>query len=122
MKLLIDNALSPVVAEVMNYAGHDAIHLRGLDMQSAPDVDVFALAERQDRIIISADTDFGALLALRRAPRPSFILFRKTTGVRPRVIADQLKWLLAEYRDDIEAGCILTVTNEHIRVRSLPIH
>ena len=37
MKLLIDNALSPIIAARMREAGHDAIHLRDLGLQSATD-------------------------------------------------------------------------------------
>jgi len=121
MRLLIDNALSPQIASLLREKGYDAIHVRDIDLQAAPDEDVFAEAERDDRVIVSADTDFGALLALRESVSPSFILFRKTTGVRPSVIASQLLDLLSRYRQEIDAGCILTVTNDLIRIRQLPI-
>jgi predicted nuclease of predicted toxin-antitoxin system len=121
MKLLIDNALSPQMALTLRENGYDAIHVRDIDLHAVPDELVFAEAERSERVILSADTDFGALLALRESTSPSFILFRKTTGVRPSVIASQLLDLLPRYQQEIESGCILTVTNDLVRIRKLPI-
>ena len=121
MKLLIDNALSPAVVLPLQQAGHDVIHVRDLDKQSAPDDEILQIAAEQHRTIVSADTDFGALLAIRQKPRPSFVLFRKTTGVRPSVLVEQLIGIVADYADDLRSGCVLTVTNERIRIRRLPI-
>jgi predicted nuclease of predicted toxin-antitoxin system len=81
MKWLIDNALSPAVAEGLRHAGHDAIHVRDFGLATAEDAEIFDHAAQQDRVIVSADTDFGTLLALRSKAKPSIVLFR---GATPR--------------------------------------
>ena len=121
MRFLVDNALSPIIAVALSDAGHDAVHLRERGLQAEPDTTVFELAEREDRVIVSADTDFGALLAARDRPRPSFVLFRRTSGLRPSGIASQLLEIAKRYESRLKTGCIVTVRDDRIRVRRLPI-
>ncbi len=52
MRFLIDNVLSPVVAEGLRQAGYDTVHVRDYRMQSAPDTEIFERAFIEDRIIV----------------------------------------------------------------------
>jgi len=62
MSFLIDNVLSPVVAQALNDGGHDATHVRDYGLQIARDEEDFSRAVEENRVIVSADADFGTLL------------------------------------------------------------
>lgn len=121
MRFLVDNALSPALVALLTEAGHDAVHVRALNLQHAQDIEIFERAAADDRVVVSADTDFGTLLATRSARKPSVIQFRGPGSRRPEALARTLLSNLPQLSEALENGSIVTVEPSRIRVRPLPI-
>lgn len=121
MRFLIDNALSPEVARLLRDAGHDAVHVRDYGLQAAEDPVILERAWIEERVVVSADSDFAMLLALSRRSKPSFMLFREADIIRAQDYASRILESLSLLESELDAGCVVTFRRGRIRVRSLPI-
>lgn len=77
-------------------------------------------ARDEGRVLVSADTDFGELLAKQGLALPSLVLFRQGNR-RPEHQAMTLLGNLEEVAEDLGAGAIVVFTNDNIRIRRLPV-
>lgn len=121
MKLLVDENLSLRVAEQLGRVGHDVVHVTNVDLAGAADPDVLAWAVGHDRIIVTADTDFGALLAIRGDDAPSVVLLRSSDHLSPSEQARLLIMALDHVENELARGGVASVSPSRIRLRQLPI-
>jgi predicted nuclease of predicted toxin-antitoxin system len=121
VKLLLDANLSPKIARLLQEAKHDAIHVSEVGLLSAPDPEIMEAAAQEGRILLTADADFGALLALGSRATPSVVLLRSADHLRPAEQAELLIANLPSISDDLEKGAIASLTRDRLRVRELPI-
>lgn len=97
------------------------MHVRELGMQAAADEEIFDHAAEDSRIVISADTDVGTLLAIRKQAAPSVILFRHGRQHRPADQAALSNANLPQHADALEGGSIVVIAPDRIRIRALPL-
>lgn len=109
------------MAALLRERGHDAVHTLELGLERAEDDELLLFAATEGRVIVSGDTDFGALLALLNHRSPSVILFRSrntlTAEDQSAIILDNLDDLEA----DLDAGAVVVVSDTRLRVRLLPL-
>jgi predicted nuclease of predicted toxin-antitoxin system len=120
VRFLIDECLPVRSSQFLHAYGHDALHIADLGLLGAPDDQIMQAAAADNRVLLSADTDFGELLAVGEHLAPSFVLLRGLAGApdhRLRLLADNLD----QVEDDLLAGAIVVVTEERIRIRRLPV-
>jgi len=98
MKWLIDEMFPPAVADELRDRGHDAVAVLERDMQGAPDADVFELAVKEQRVVVTENfADFAALVEQHQTdnkPSTPVVFVRKSSlppgGALPSHLADHL--------------------------------
>jgi predicted nuclease of predicted toxin-antitoxin system len=86
-KLLLDENLSPAIALTLAREGFDVVHVRDRGLLRATDVDVFARALQEDRILVTSDVDDFAKLARTAIVHAGLVFFEDGGLLR----ADQLR-------------------------------
>lgn len=121
MRFLLDEGVSPLVRDPLVAAGHDVEHVRDVGLTSAPDPVVLAATVDDNRVLVTLDTDFGALIAHAGSRLPSVVLFRGAVNRRPSGQAALLVANLHQFAEDLESGAIVVIGDDRVRVRRLPI-
>jgi predicted nuclease of predicted toxin-antitoxin system len=96
------------------------VHVRDYALQAASDDEIFDRAAAQGRIVVSADTDFGTVLARRRSDGPSVILFRGGTQRRPDEQVGLLRANLPVLADALATGSVAVIERWLVRFEGSP--
>jgi predicted nuclease of predicted toxin-antitoxin system len=83
VRFLIDNSVSWRIARDLRPLDHDAVHIADLGLANADDGAVYEQAVREQRVLITQDSDFDPIHAA-AAARTGVLLLRLASGV-PRL-------------------------------------
>ena len=89
-------------------------------MQRAEDRLVAEKARADNRILLTFDLDFGAILALGVVDRPSAVIFR-LADEKADSVNRRLEAVLSEQAEALESGALILVEDARYRIRRLPI-
>lgn len=120
MRFLADAGISPKTVEFLTQLRHDAVHVRTLGLQRAPDIVLVDRARGDGSVIMTFDLDFGDILALGVLDKPSVIIFR-LNDERADSVNQRLSVVLDERLSDLQLGSLILVEDARYRVRKLPI-
>lgn len=120
MKFLIDMNLSPRWCGILQAQGWDSVHWSQVGVARAPDHEVMQWALADQRIVVTHDLDYGAMLAATRATGPSVVQVR-TQDVRTESLAPLLLSILQRRENELEAGALLIIDEANSRIRLLPL-
>lgn len=114
MKFLIDESADARLASYLTSLGHDATTVAGDYSPALLDREVLAIAQREQRVLITDDRDFGELVFRFQHPHSGVILLRLgTTSLAVKI--ERLDHILTAYADRLDQ--FLVITERAVRVR-----
>jgi predicted nuclease of predicted toxin-antitoxin system len=120
VRLLANMNISPETVNVLHEKGLDVIRVSQILPATSSDAEILDLARRENRVLVTQDLDFSALLALGGFNSPSLITMRMTVS-DPEAVTQRLLELLPEIQDMLAKGCAVSVNDYSFRIRWLPI-
>ncbi|MGL4514730.1 MAG: DUF5615 family PIN-like protein [Lacipirellulaceae bacterium] len=120
MDLLLDQGLPRGAIACLVEVGIRSQHVAELGMAASSDEAILQFARDQELVVVSLDSDFHTLLATSGASSPSVIRIR-VEGLRSDALAELLRRVLDTVANELDRGAIASVTQQTVRVRSLPI-
>lgn len=120
MRWLLDQGVPRSASARLQEWSEDAIHVGDLGMAAAPDSAIIAHAVLEDRMIVTLDADFHALIAQSAAAKPTVIRIREE-GLKGEAVAELVLRIARRFRVDLEAGCMVTYSAGRVRLRLLPL-
>lgn len=120
MQFLADMGISMVTINWLRSLGYNAIHLIEERLHKLPDDLILKKAKEEKRILLTCDLDFGHLLFESQEDSPTTIIFRLEYQT-PLNHIHKLTRLFDEHLDEFRSNCIISIDDNKIRFRSLPI-
>jgi len=119
MRFLVDQDVYQVTIEWLKKEGHDVVTAKELGMQRAADQDLLKKAKEKDRLFLTRDKDFGALVFLRALKAAGVILLRVTPVVVDEV-HQELQRLFRGHKEEEFNKFFCVVEPYRHRIRRLP--
>jgi len=121
IKVVLDQGLPRSTVKILRKEGWDVVHVGEIGMAKASDIEILAFALKENRIVMTLDADFHAILAVSNAFGPSVIRFR-IEGLKGAELSLLIKRIWPKIANVGKEGAMVTVTGKSIRIRKLPIN
>lgn len=114
VKFVLDVGVGNKAKDYLLGQGFDVISILDLD-PSMPDSDILSIAEKDGRMVITMDKDFGELV-FRSSRRHSGVLLLRLEDATGEEKVSVLRWILDNFTDQIEKRfCVFQ--NGRLRIR-----
>lgn len=120
IRLLADVHISPKTVGDLQKQGYEIIRSSEVLPANAPDINILEFARTENWVVLTQDLDFSMLVALSRYSQPSLITLRLSSA-KPDIVTQKLLDVLPQIEEALQEGSAITIQDESIRIRNLPV-
>jgi len=120
LRLIADVHISPVTVAALKVQGYDIVRTTDVLPPTAADAEILEVARVENRVILTQDLDFSMLVALGNYGLPSLITLR-LSSVKPDLVTQKLLDVLPTVETELTEGAAVTINDDSVRIRKLPI-
>ena len=118
--LLADVHISPKTVADLQKQGYEITRSSEVLPANAPDINILEFARLENWVVLTQDLDFSMLVALSRYSQPSLITLRLSSA-KPDIVTQKLLEVLPQIEEALQEGSAITIQDESIRIRKLPV-
>ena len=120
IRLLADVHISPKTVADLQKQGYEIMRSSEFLPANAPDINILEFARTENWVVLTQDLDFSMLVALSRYSQPSLITLRLSSA-KPDTVTQKLLEVLPQIEEALQEGSAITIQDESIRIRKLPV-
>jgi predicted nuclease of predicted toxin-antitoxin system len=120
IRLLADVHISPKTVGDLQKQGYEIMRSSEVLPANAPDINILEFARIENWVVLTQDLDFSMLVALSKYSQPSLITLRLSSA-KPDIVTKRLLDVLSQIEKTLQEGSAITVQDESIRIRKLPV-
>ncbi len=120
IRLLADVHISPKTVGDLQKQGYEIMRSSEVLPANAPDINILEFARTENWVVLTQDLDFSMLVALSRYSQPSLITLRLSSA-KPDIVTQKLLNVLPQIEEALKEGSAITIQDESIRIRKLPV-
>ena len=118
LRILVDEHISNMTIETLRPEGHDVISVSATEDKGSIDKALLEIGERDRRLVLTFDKDFGALIFADRVPQTTGVLFLRLSSQTPRHVTSVVVPILG--RSDDSVGYFSVIKDDRVRSTLLP--
>jgi len=120
LEFLANMNISPLTVEQLRKHGWNIVRVSEVMNKESKDIDILAYAQKQNKVVVTQDLDFSAILALSGYGKPSLINLR-LENPRPDLVTTRIIDVVSTMEKELEEGVVVTIDETSARYRNLPI-